>query len=122
MESLCLIVMNTSISFIVYKYLIVWLWIQSSIFSLNQRFLPCPPISLNFNRYNAAEGASLEQKLNWYREHRHTLLSLQDRHLANKDEEEIKRWAASPDANGCNTLTDCTKFTRKGALQEMTGR
>ena len=46
MESLCLIVMNTSISFIV--YLIVWLWIQSSIFSLNQRFLPCPPISLNF--------------------------------------------------------------------------
>jgi hypothetical protein len=43
------------------------------------------------NRYNAAEGASLEQKLNWYREHRQTLLSLQDRHLANKDEEEIKK-------------------------------
>ena len=43
------------------------------------------------NRYNAAENASLDDKLNWYREHRHTLLSAQDRHLANKDEEEIAK-------------------------------
>jgi hypothetical protein len=43
------------------------------------------------NRYNLAEEASLEQKLNWYRDNRHTVLSLSDRHLANIDEEDINK-------------------------------
>lgn len=43
------------------------------------------------NQYNTVEDATLEQKLNWYRENRHTVLSLQDRHLANIDSDEIKK-------------------------------
>ncbi len=43
------------------------------------------------NRYNIAEETTLEQKLNWYRENRHTALSLYDRHLANIDSDEIKK-------------------------------
>ena len=41
--------------------------------------------------YNSAENLSLEQKLHWYRDHRHTVLPLNDRHLANIDSDEIKR-------------------------------
>ena len=43
------------------------------------------------NLYNAAEDSTLEAKLNWYRENRHTALAMSDRHIANKDEEEIRQ-------------------------------
>jgi hypothetical protein len=43
------------------------------------------------NKYNKATDMSIEQRLNWYRENRHTMLSLTDRHLANIDEEMIRQ-------------------------------
>jgi hypothetical protein len=43
------------------------------------------------NLYNAAEDSTLEARLNWYRENRHIVLSLADRHMANRDEEEIRK-------------------------------
>jgi hypothetical protein len=43
------------------------------------------------HRYNTTEEATLEQKLNWYRKNRHTVLSLHDRHLANIDSDKIKK-------------------------------
>jgi hypothetical protein len=43
------------------------------------------------NRYNTAEEATLEHKLNWYRDNRHTALSLHHRHLANIDSNKIRK-------------------------------
>jgi hypothetical protein len=43
------------------------------------------------NQYNKAECATLADRLIWYRENRHNLLSESDRHLTNIDEEAIQQ-------------------------------
>jgi len=43
------------------------------------------------NQYNKAECATLADKLTWYRENRHTLLSESDRNIANIDDDAIQQ-------------------------------
>jgi hypothetical protein len=56
------------------------------------------------NQYNKVADMSLTQRLIWYKENRHTMLSLSDCHLANFDEETIRQMGRDTKRKWIKTL------------------